>query len=301
VALWIGFGIFLAAAIYFLFQFVTFHYFDEIEVETKLVDDALSEAGGRKFLAAPVLHAGLVCLIASLAYLTMAAKMGFYARCFDGREFYYVRYIDWVLTTPMMLHALCHFGNARGDLTFYLLQTDVLMILAGLIGGTVDGGYKWGFFTFATLCFLPILYYLIVLRSQVLDNRIYNSAGSLLLTDGTLPTGPAAADAQLLPYLFFFPNYANLAALTILAWTCYPIIWILAEGTGVLSSTGEAIAYTVLDLISKAVFGAFVVTSHRYKLSEITDVEFELVGGKPSKGVVKEVAGVLVEAGGSFL
>merc|ERR1711998_797917 len=38
-----------------------------------------------------------------------------------------------------------------------------------------------------------------------------------------------------------------------------PILWIVSEGTGKISVYGEAIAYTILDILSKSVFG-WVIT-----------------------------------------
>merc|ERR1711924_563284 len=78
---------------------------------------------------------GFVCLIASLAYLTMATSHGYYTRC-DGRQFYFARYIDWVLTTPLMLHSLVHFAGASDDTFIYMFFMDVLMIVAGLIASS---------------------------------------------------------------------------------------------------------------------------------------------------------------------
>lgn len=170
--LWIGFGIFFLAAAYYMCMFYHFHFLNELEDEWALANRAQTELS--QFLAAPTLHASLVCLVASLAYLTMASGIGFYTNCVNGRQMYYVRYIDWLITTPMMLLALCHFGNARTVLTNYLISMDILMILSGLIGATIDGGEKWVFFGVAMLFFLPVIYYLLVLYSQILDNRMYD-------------------------------------------------------------------------------------------------------------------------------
>ena len=45
---------------------------------------------------------------------------GSYTRCSDGRTFFYARYIDWVITTPIMLHGLCEFAGAADDVFIYL-------------------------------------------------------------------------------------------------------------------------------------------------------------------------------------
>jgi bacteriorhodopsin len=53
--------------------------------------------------------------------------------------------------------------------------------------------------------------------------------------------------------------------ITVLSWFFYPIVWILAEGTGVLCANAEAICYTVLDIISKTVFG-FLIVNHPWEV-----------------------------------
>ena len=45
-----------------------------------------------------------------------------------------------------------------------------------------------------------------------------------------------------------------------MAWFCYPIVWIVSEGTGTLSVDGEVIIYAVLDIIAKALLGFFIIT-----------------------------------------
>merc|ERR1711998_767458 len=83
---------------------------------------------------------GGITAIASLAYLTMATGHGVYIRPFDGREFFYARYVDWAFTTPLQL-----------------LGVDFLMIIAGLIGAFLEGQEKYYFWLFGMCMFMPIL------------------------------------------------------------------------------------------------------------------------------------------------
>merc|ERR1712134_68776 len=217
------------------------------------------------FLSNPSLIAGCVCLIASLAYLTMATDNGWYTRCHDGRQFFFARYIDWVVTTPLMLHALAHFANSPDEIWNFLFFSDVLMIVSGLVASTIDGPEKWIYYGFSVLAFIPVLYYICKLRDQALNNRLYNAKTGLvspywLFQDSSEGGGYLLIGyTHWLPYIWFFHNYQVIADLTVLAWFLYPIVWIFAEGTDMLSVTGEAITYTVLDLISKGVFGWFIV------------------------------------------
>jgi len=50
---------------------------------------------------------------------------------------------------------------------------------------------------------------------------------------------------------------------TLVVWLAYPIVWVLASSTHNLSVNGEVIAYAVLDVLSKAVFGLWLLTQHR--------------------------------------
>merc|ERR1711990_39799 len=76
------------------------------------------------------------------------------------------------------------------------------MIVAGLIASVVDGGFKWFFFAFAILTFLPVIHYICWLRSKVVDARF--------------------------DYSLFFWNYSTMANLTAFAWFAYPIVWVLS-------------------------------------------------------------------------
>ena len=96
-----------------------------------------------------------ICMIASLAYLTMATGNGVYLRPFDCRAFLYARYIDWFFTTPLQLLDLLGFAGAGPNTTNFLIGVDVLMIVSGLIGAFLDGSVKYLFWGFGMLCFFP--------------------------------------------------------------------------------------------------------------------------------------------------
>merc|ERR1712100_191912 len=241
--LWIAFAILFICAMYYLRMFSYYyqtaedmpnsHKLGDHDLKNKVYtavsaagdDDREIDSSMLHFLANPSLVAGAVCLIASLAYLTMATDNGWYTRCHDGRQFFFARYIDWVVTTPLMLHALAHFANSPDEIWNFLFFSDVLMIVSGLVASTIDGPEKWIYYGFSILAFIPVLYYICKLREQLLNNRWYHSKTGLLMIEWNDETA-------FLPYVWFF-----------------------AEGTDMLSVTGEAITYTVLDLISKGVFG----------------------------------------------
>merc|ERR1719161_1772092 len=168
-----------------------------------------------------------ITAIASLAYLTMATGHGVYIRPFDGREFFYARYVDWAFTTPLQLLDICGFAGASDDQTMWLLGVDFLMIIAGLIGAFLEGQEKYYFWAFGMCMFMPIL-------SALLGGLKASAASKSEAVQGV---------------------FNKISLLTAISWAAYPIVWLAAEGSGKISADQEAMAYTIPDIIAKSVFG----------------------------------------------
>merc|ERR1711990_525323 len=181
-----------------------------------------------------------VTAIASLAYLTMACGYGVYYRGFDGREFFYARYVDWAFTTPLQLLDIIGFAGAPDDTAMWLLGMDFLMIASGLIGAFLEGSEKYYFWFLGMCMFMPILHALF--------------AG---LKASAATKSPACQKV-----------FGQISMLTAISWSAYPIVWILAEGTGRISPDTEAIMYTTLDILAKSVFG-FLIVSARDACDEV--------------------------------
>lgn len=189
--------------------------------------------GSKKF----VIITFLINAIATLAYGTMASGYGWVAVA--GRQFFFARYIDWFFTTPLQLLDLCGLGLADSDTTNLMIGLDLLMIVSGTIGAFLagDGLIKhYGMFVLGLACFIPIVYHLVseIPSSEVLKSR--PAARSIFLTVGWI---------------------------TAVSWTCYPVVWLLAEGLRVISPDTEVLCYVVLDTIAKSVFGLCIVAAHK--------------------------------------
>jgi bacteriorhodopsin len=264
IALWVGFALLFLPAVFFINRYLAIVYLEEVEVS---VDIRVGSFVGKrilKFIAEPALFCGVVCFIASIAYLAMATGHGYYVRCCDGREFYYARYLDWIITTPLMLHGIVYLGGFDNDTWTYLFFQDILMIAAGLIGSTTCTSDKWIFFAFSMLNFIPILYYICAEMKRELDTQIYDENGNVVQK--------IALDSVLgatIPHIWFWLSFKRAANLLVLVWSIYPIVWILAEGTGVISSNGEAIFYTVLDVIAKSAFGYLIAFAQKNSMMNL--------------------------------
>lgn len=179
-----------------------------------------------------------ICAIASLAYLVMASGHG-YIQLGHAQPLYYARYVDWLLTTPLMLWDLLELAGADGSVIFIAVTMDALMICAGLIGALlIEHQIRWAFFVFGCVFFLFVV-------NDLVAHMNSNQFGS-------------AAQAV----------YGNVTKLTIVMWTLYPVAWALTEGTDIIGANAACLMYTVLDVISKCVFG-FLIVANRSALDSI--------------------------------
>lgn len=77
------------------------------------------------------------------------------------REVYYARYIDWTLTTPLLLLDLALLAGLSGANILVAIVADLIMILTGLFAafGSHDG-QKWGWYAFGCIAYLVVVYQL---------------------------------------------------------------------------------------------------------------------------------------------
>lgn len=178
----------------------------------------------------------LVPLIAMTLYLLMALGHGSVVLP-SGRVFLYARYIDWVITTPLLLlslitGALKGHTRKRGALIAGLIVSDVYMIVTGLVAGwTDDPTLKWWFYALSCLSFVAI-YALLWGPFKVLSQ--------------TSPDGAL---------------YRKKAAALSLIWFAYPIVFLIGqEGFRILSPVVDAALFTILDVTAKVAYGLWAVS-----------------------------------------
>ncbi|WRT64275.1 uncharacterized protein IL334_001206 [Kwoniella shivajii] len=160
----------------------------------------------------------------------------------------YVRYIDWVITTPSLLLTLVLASGLPLSDIIALCYFDLVMIVTGLVGALVVSSYKWGFYAFGCAALFYIWW--------VLAGPARSSAGAL---------GPGYKSA-----------FTKSAAILSFLWLLYPIAWGLADGGNVITPDSEMIFYGVLDVLAKPVFTIF----HLYSLSKLDLSLLQLSSGK---------------------
>lgn len=187
-----------------------------------------------------------VVFTAAIAYFTMGSNLGFTPIAVEFqrsdpkvagqfREIFYVRYIDWVITTPLLLLDLLLTAGMPWPTILFVIFVDLVMIITGLIGALVESRYKWGFFTFGCVALFYIVYHL-AWESRRNANRYGADVGRAFLLCGSL---------------------------TSFLWIVYPIAWGVCEGGNLIPPDSEAVFYGVLDLLAKPVFGALLIWGHR--------------------------------------
>jgi len=152
------------------------------------------------------------------------------------REIYWARYVDWSITTPLLLLDLGLLAGMSGGHMIMMIIADIIMVLTGLFAGfgSDETPQKWGWYTFSCIAFLFVFWHL-----------------------GINGGANARAKGDKLRTLF-----TSIAAYTLILWTAYPIVWGIADGARKVSVDSEIIAYAVLDVLAKAGFGAWLLVAH---------------------------------------
>jgi bacteriorhodopsin len=175
---------------------------------------------------------GLVPLFAAISYFAMARHQG-QVTLPSGRVFLYARYLDWSITTPVLLLGLSmtalHGAHRRAGLIAGLLASDVVMIVTGLFFGMSEDPFnKWVWYITSCAAFLAVYYVLF---------------------------GPLREEAQARDSERRSAYNRNVGILAVL-WLLYPVIVILGpDGLEFWSATFATACITLLDLTAKVIYG----------------------------------------------
>ena len=120
----------------------------------------------------------LIVIFASMSYFAMASGHGISYHHVVVREtnkhmpdtttdlyrqVYWARYVDWTLTTPLLLLDLCLLAGLSGGVIVMTMIADIIMILTGLFAAFGnEGGQQWGYYAMSCLAYLVIIYQLAV-------------------------------------------------------------------------------------------------------------------------------------------
>ncbi len=200
-----------------------------------------------------------VCAIAACLYLLMAQGQGDIivskatlaltplgiGADVSAKLVYFARYIDWIVTTPLLLIGLVTVGlkplsgggeqtRERLGLVAGIIGADIMMILTGLFGAlSLDSTHKYVWFAVSFGFFIAVL------------ALVWGPVRAAAAEQG-------AATAAL---------YNKLLGILTVLWFIYPVLWLLGtEGTGAISLNTEVAVFTIIDLSAKVGFGLLLLT-----------------------------------------
>lgn len=160
------------------------------------------------------------------AYLAMLFDQGQVS--VDGQITYYASYLDWVITTPLLLLALALTAMYRIEkdktLIAALLGADIFMILTGLIADLSPTPTRYVWYGLGVAAFLVLLYLIWVPLKAKADSQ-----------------GPEMAGI-----------FRRVAGLLSVLWVAYPLTWILGpSGIGLFNQTLDTLLFTLVPIVSK--------------------------------------------------
>lgn len=186
---------------------------------------------------------GMVAIIAAINYHTMKDLVGLSGTFEEMSNFpTRFRYIDWLLTTPLILATIPILINSRnkGAMITKLVVADIIMIVTGYIG-EVDvnragggTGLAWGCFIVGFLAFVYILF--------TLYGEVSEAASKL--------------PREIQGYMDLLKNFL------VISWLIYPLGYIVP----LLGYSGDylilrELIYNIADIFSKVGFGIVAVAA----------------------------------------
>ncbi|EJF65915.1 heat shock protein 30 [Dichomitus squalens] len=195
----------------------------------------------------------VVLTTGSLAYFSMASDLGATPvtvefRGTGTRQIWYVRYINWFISFPLLLlELLLATGLSLSDI-FTTLFMGIVLVVTGLVASLVPSTYKWGYYVFGVFALIYIWYIL-----------LWHGPHTTFAAGGVVRSGYRLASSYLSCLLLL-----------------YPIAWACSEGGNVISVTSEMIWYGILDVLAGPVFLLFF-------LWELRGVDYNAFGLQSGK------------------
>jgi len=184
-----------------------------------------------------------VVLTAGVSYLAMTLGQGKVqvgdVNAVGGqmRTFYYARYLDWSITTPLLLLTVASVAlprlRARENLVAGLIGADLIMVITGLFAGLSTGVNVYIWYLVSCIAFLVVL------------GLLWTS----LLQDANKQPAPWPA------------VYKRGTLVLSVLWIVYPILFIIGtEALGLISASTETLLFMIVDVTAKVGFGFLLLS-----------------------------------------
>ena len=176
---------------------------------------------------------GILAAITAIAAVSYTlTSLGIGSIPLDGATFYIPRYVDWLLTTPLLILYMALLCKPGKQLYALLIGLDVALILLGVAAILTEGALSVTLFGAGTAAYLGLAYLLVVELPE----------------QATFETDRVAI------------VFTKLRNVTVVLWTMYPVVWLLAPvGFGFLLPSTEMMVIVYLDIITKVGFAVFAL------------------------------------------
>jgi bacteriorhodopsin len=130
----------------------------------------------------------LTTIIAAVSYFAMASGHATDYNCITVRQHYkhlpdtyhdvcrevfWARYVDWSLTTPLLVLELCLLAGVDGAHTLMAIVANLVMVLSGLFAafGHTHTAQKWGWYAISCVAYLFVIWHVAIHGSRVAKAR----------------------------------------------------------------------------------------------------------------------------------
>jgi sensory rhodopsin len=187
--------------------------------------------------------------IAAVAYIGIGLGIGTVVT--GGREWDILRYLDWVVTTPLIVLYLAMLSRPGRSVYVKMVGADMLMILAGVGANVLPSPIRFVSFVLGGVAFAYLVWMLYLGLS----------------VEGTVESMERRA------------LFEKLRNLTVVLWAVYPLVWLLStKGIGLLMPGTEQVVTVYLDVLTKAGFTVIAVNGSDTITSVSASVEETLAG-----------------------
>jgi len=177
-----------------------------------------------------------VLLVGSISYFSTAANLGSTGVLIEfvrgnetigeTRQVFYSRYIDWFVTTPLLLLDLLLISGVSWGSILATIFAQLVAVVCALLGALTSSQYKWGYAVLGAASYFFVVYQLFF------EARL-----------GAVSLGTDVSR-----------HFISVTSFSVFIWTLYAIAWGLSDGGNVISNDSEAIFYGILDILSRPVF-----------------------------------------------
>jgi bacteriorhodopsin len=196
---------------------------------------------------APFVNTFFVQAIASIAYFVKASHAG--DLMIADTHIPFVRYVDWITTTPLMLYELCHIAHAESHTIVMVIGCDLITLFLGISSAVMDQEKHFG--VKYTLFLIAGGFYILMVCTLMMDvaEPLYAAADEAQHHDDHYTYSDDHTDSNI---KYTVELFDNLEVLTVVSWSFYPVAVLLGRAHfGIITQSVEDGFICILDIISK--------------------------------------------------